>query len=159
MRLEGYQFYLTYKELIEDFCLKSEKLIEIFEKILDDEKLHRLLQYTLAIGNFFNGQGERGGAHGFKLDAFDKIVDIKTSDGKRSCLSYLIELIENNIKETFISSNEDLSLFEAGRKISAAILQASFHDIKKGQQIIHSLLNLNISNGESKSRIKKKTKT
>ena len=149
LRLEGYQFYLTYKELIEDFSLKSEKLIEIFEKILEDEKLHRLLQYTLAIGNFFNGQGERGGAIGFKLDVFDKIVDIKTCDGKRSCLSYLIELIENNTREAFISSSEDLSLYDMGRRLSVAILQSSLQDIKKGQQIIQSLFKLSDLNDES----------
>ena len=35
--------------------------------------LKRLLQYTLAIGNYMNGSSNKGAAWGFKLSSLDKL--------------------------------------------------------------------------------------
>ena len=136
VRLEALQFYLTYKELVEDFSLKTDKLTDLFENILENEKLYLLLKYTLALGNYFNGSGTRGGAFGFKLDAFDKIVDMKSIDGKKTFLSYIIELIEKNTESSFIDSNEDLKIYEIGRKLPISQLECDLTDIKKGMNLL-----------------------
>lgn len=142
IRLEAMQFYLTYKELIEDFSLKIEKLTDLFENILGDEDLRLLLKYILALGNYFNGVGVRGGAYGFKLDVFDKIVDMKSCDGKKSFLHYLIELIEKNIGKSFVdcNSNEDLKQYEIGRKLPISQLVADLSDIKKGYNLVQEAM-------------------
>lgn len=138
IRLEAMQFYLTYKELVEDFSLKTEKLTDLFENILDNPKLHLLLKYVLALGNYLNGAGNRGGAFGFKLDVFDKIVDMKSVDGKKSFLSYLIELIEKNTGTSYIdpNNNEDLKIYEIGRKLPISQLLIDLSDIKKGYNLV-----------------------
>lgn len=140
-RLEALQFFLTYKELVEDFTLKSEKLTDLFENILENDKFQLLLKYTLALGNYFNGVGQRGGAFGFKLDAFDKLVDMKSVDGKKTFLAYLIELIEKNTGEAFIDCNEDLKIYDVGRKLPISQLIIDLGDIKKGLMLVNEAIN------------------
>jgi diaphanous 1 len=41
-----------------------------------------------------NAQSTRGGAYGFKLEVLDKLVDIKSNDGKKNLLMYIVELLE-----------------------------------------------------------------
>ena len=38
-----------------------------------------------------NAQSTRGGAYGFKLEALEKLVDIKSLDGKKNLLIFIIE--------------------------------------------------------------------
>lgn len=44
------------------------------------ENLKTLLTYTLAFGNYLNGQSNNGGAFGFKLDIMSQLDDIKSND-------------------------------------------------------------------------------
>jgi hypothetical protein len=50
------------------------------------------------MGNFLNAHNPKmGGASGFTLDSFDKIVDIRTRDNKSTLLMYMIARVEEDI--------------------------------------------------------------
>ncbi len=53
-------------------------------------KLPRLLEIILAVGNYLNGTGPRGGAYGFKLEVLTKLADTKTADNKSTLLHYIV---------------------------------------------------------------------
>ncbi|KAL1499487.1 hypothetical protein AB1Y20_011690 [Prymnesium parvum] len=53
--------------------------------------LREVIEYTLALGNFMNGQTNKGGAWGFKLEALTKLANTKTVDNKRTLLHYMAE--------------------------------------------------------------------
>jgi hypothetical protein len=46
-----------------------------------------------------NGNSNRGGAYGFKLDSLEKLTDLKMNQAKKTALQYIVELIETEIKE------------------------------------------------------------
>ena len=50
----------------------------------------------LAVGNYLNGKGFRGGASGFKLSMITEIADIKSQDKKRSVLIFILEKLETD---------------------------------------------------------------
>ncbi len=43
-------------------------LTKAYESILENKRLHYFLEVSLAIVNYLNGNGPRGGAWGFRLD-------------------------------------------------------------------------------------------
>jgi diaphanous 1 len=49
-----------------------------------------------------NGNSNRGGAYGFKLDSLEKLTDLKMNQAKKTALQYIVELIETEIKEVLI---------------------------------------------------------
>lgn len=132
VRLQALQFYFTHKELFDDLQLKIKKLIELFENISKEQRIIVLMKYTLAIGNYMNGESARGGAFGFKLDAFDKIADIKNINGKKNLLAYVIEVIELNSGSKYIQVDEEFPLYEFGRKQPISQLFSDLDFIKKG---------------------------
>lgn len=132
VRLQAMQFFFTHKELFDDLQLKISKLIELFENISKEKRIIMLMKYTLAIGNYMNGESARGGAFGFKLDVFDKMGDIKNVSGKKTLLAFVIDIIEKNMGMVFIDMNEEFPLYEFGRKQSISQLFADLDFIKKG---------------------------
>ena len=80
------------------------------------------------------------------MEAFDKIVDVKTIDGKKSCLTYIIELIEKNTRENFIKIDEDLSIYDIGRRVPLSQLNTDLNDIKKGYIIVQNAIKTKSNN-------------
>jgi len=55
-------------------------------------KLKTVLQVTLAFGNRMNSN-RRGGAWGFKLNVFDRLLDTKSTDRKRNLMNFVAQAI------------------------------------------------------------------
>ena len=53
-----------------------------------------LPRYVLAIGNHMNGESNRGGAWGFKLETLDKLDAVKSTDNKQHLVHFLVKEIE-----------------------------------------------------------------
>lgn len=64
-------------------------VLETAKQIKSSKALVRLLQQTLAIGNYLNGTSRNGGAYGFKLNVLTDLASCKTTDGKSTLLHYL----------------------------------------------------------------------
>ena len=71
--------------------------MKLFKKLMTDQKLLVLYKWTLGVGNYLNGQSNKGGAYGFKIDAIEKMSDIKTQDNKSNLLIYVMEKVEDEI--------------------------------------------------------------
>jgi hypothetical protein len=56
------------EELYFDLQKKIEDLTTAFDSLRANYRLHHVLEVSLAVGNYLNGQGLKGGAWGFKLD-------------------------------------------------------------------------------------------
>ncbi len=49
-----------------------------------------MLEVALAIGNYLNGTGIKGGAWGFRLDSLEYMQEINSNDGKMNVGYYVI---------------------------------------------------------------------
>ena len=75
-----------------------------------------MIEIVLAMGNYLNGTGAKGGAHGFKLEFLTKLADTKTADNKSTLLHYLVSYIEKRNKD-LLGFPQDLSNVEIGAKV------------------------------------------
>ena len=64
-------------------------------EVINSEKLARVLEAILALGNFLNSGTARGGAHGFKLEALNMLSTVKDAKGN-TLLDYLVYMIERD---------------------------------------------------------------
>jgi diaphanous 1 len=88
------------------------------------------------VGNYLNGQSNRGGAYGFKLDNIEKLLDVKTQDNKRNLLMYVLTQVGDlhiSIAETEIEQYDILS------KLPISQLTIDLNEIKRGTIKIHYL--------------------
>ena len=66
-------------------------LIKACRSLKDNVDFKHLLEYVLTVGNYLNGGTNRGRAHGFRLSALVKLVDIRSADKKQTLLQFLAE--------------------------------------------------------------------
>ena len=66
-------------------------LIKACRSLKDNADFKHFLEYVLTVGNYLNGGTNRGRAHGFRLSALVKLVDIRSVDKKQTLLQFLAE--------------------------------------------------------------------
>ena len=57
------------------------------QSLMQSTNLKRLFEVILAYGNLMNS-GRRGGAYGFKLSVFDRLLDMKSLDKTRNLMHF-----------------------------------------------------------------------
>lgn len=108
LRLKSILFKNSYKIDIDDLNSKIFKFFSAFDFIKKSEKLHKWFELILAFGNYLNGQSNRGGAYGYKLDSLIKISDLKSTDNKKTLLTYLVEYVYDNKMEDTLTITRQL---------------------------------------------------
>eukprot|EP00602_Paraphysomonas_sp_CaronLab_P003309 CAMPEP_0185020924 /NCGR_PEP_ID=MMETSP1103-20130426/3574_1 /TAXON_ID=36769 /ORGANISM="Paraphysomonas bandaiensis, Strain Caron Lab Isolate" /LENGTH=1483 /DNA_ID=CAMNT_0027552127 /DNA_START=20 /DNA_END=4471 /DNA_ORIENTATION=+ len=73
----------------EDLEILSNAITE-FKRPECEESLKHVLSLILAVGNYMNGGTSRGQAHGMKLDALMKLVNIKKTGSKKESLMHFV---------------------------------------------------------------------
>ena len=92
-----------------------------------------LLENILAYGNYMNGESNRGGAFGFKLDSLNKIGDIKMVDQPNKNLTmYIIEKLEKQHKKSLIDPYDDFVEIDLASKYPLSQLKVDVNELNAG---------------------------
>uniref|UniRef100_A0A1A8FIP6 Formin 2b n=1 Tax=Nothobranchius korthausae TaxID=1143690 RepID=A0A1A8FIP6_9TELE len=84
-------FQSSFSECMSLITRKLEILQRVCKTLQESESVKKILGLVLAFGNFMNGGNRtRGQADGFTLDILPKLKDVKSSDGVKSLLSYIV---------------------------------------------------------------------
>jgi len=70
---------------------------------------------VLALGNYLNGQSNRGGCYGVRLNSLPKMVEVKAANGKMNLMHYLMDLLEKKHKELLTLIEELTPVHDAAR--------------------------------------------
>ena len=71
-----------YREKMSGLEPDVEAVTAALKSVKGSESFSQLLKIVLAVGNYMNGGSFRGGAAGFKLDALNKLVDVRSTTQK-----------------------------------------------------------------------------
>eukprot|EP01096_Ripella_sp_DP13-Kostka_P014378 TRINITY_DN647_c0_g1_i1.p1 TRINITY_DN647_c0_g1~~TRINITY_DN647_c0_g1_i1.p1 ORF type:complete len:1074 (+),score=617.15 TRINITY_DN647_c0_g1_i1:530-3751(+) len=104
----------------------------------------RILELILAIGNYMNGNTNRGGAFGFKMETLTKLADIKSADGKMTVLHYLAHLCETKYQDLEALPQDFPSIADALRE-SVPQCQTDLNKLKGELNVVKGA----IENGSS----------
>lgn len=58
-----------------------------------------IIQLILMIGNYMNSGSFIGQVHGFRISSINKLVDTKSSDGKKTLLHYLAAMVNEQFQD------------------------------------------------------------
>jgi len=78
---------------------KIQAVLEASKEVQRSKRLKRMLELILAFGNYMN-RGQRGNAHGFKLNSLTRIADTKSSCNKNmTLLHFMADTCEQKFRE------------------------------------------------------------
>ena len=123
VRVDLFLFKLRFDSVVDEIdsqLVVCEKLVQLLRS---DEKLHKILQIVLKLGNYLNGGTSKGGAYGFKLDTLNKLKNTKSGDGQYTLLHYLITLVaHSNEYKSLRAAIDELLPLQAAVRVESSVL-------------------------------------
>ena len=92
-------------------------------QVARSEKLARLLEHVLALGNRLNGGTPRGGARGFALEALPKLGAVRGAKGE-SLLHFLADHLRARGEDALVDAADDVPDLAAAASAGAATWRA-----------------------------------
>lgn len=119
-KVQGLLYYTRYRETHELIETASQTIRRGADQLLHAPLFTHLLRIILAMGNFLNATGMRGGAFGFKIASVNKLVDTKASDG-----TTLLHFVQRCVSKCFPDTEAFLEELDAPAEASRGMLPAS----------------------------------
>jgi ankyrin repeat protein len=117
---------------------RARKVITACNEVISSDKLARVLQKMLAVGNIMNQGTFRGNATGFTVDSLLRMINMKGADKKTSVLDYVVKSLYDRGEERVLVVADDLQVVEecvrmSGKEITRALsdLLATFDTLKQ----------------------------
>jgi hypothetical protein len=111
------------------------------KEVRHSKKLHKLLEFVLALGNYMNGSTTRGEAWGFKLESLLKMLDIKSAmDPKISLMHFVAEEFEKVCGSEMADLVGDFKALEGSTRESLPIIQGDLGKLRGGINQVKNLL-------------------
>jgi hypothetical protein len=98
-RLRSIQYKLTFDEQVQYLQPDIQAVLFASKQVRSSNKFKKILEIILAIGNYLNGGGFRGGAFGFTMDTLNKLKDTKSVDNKKTLIHYIIMYLQKDLPE------------------------------------------------------------
>ncbi|KAM9949412.1 hypothetical protein ACTFIT_010621 [Dictyostelium discoideum] len=147
-RLQAMKFKYAYESKKSDLKVDIDNFKQGTQEIKGSEKIPKLLEVILILGNFINGGTARGNAYGFKLNTITKLADTKSTDNKLSLVNYLTRVVIKDFPH-LNSFAQDLGHVEAAGRVSLSQVQAEVATLRKEfVQVQKSIETLNSGTGE-----------
>jgi diaphanous 1 len=110
-RLQAFLAEYNSQDLFDDLKRRIGEFDTSIRTLQSDNSMKTLFKYSLAFGNYLNGQGAKGGAFGFKFDSLLKSNDVKSNDGKKTLFMVIVEQAEKDLKrELFDAEGTNLPI-------------------------------------------------
>ena len=125
---------MVFKQKLEQTCeLLDDRLKTITaacEQVSRSERLAKLLEVVLKIGNYINGGTTRGGVVGYKLDALAKLATVKSLDNQKNLMNWLCQWCEKR-DASLLEVAGDFPDIEEAARCSLAQWQEDFRQLEK----------------------------
>ena len=111
-RLEAIIFDNTHENDCEIIEEEVDKFFKAFDFLKESKKFKQWLKIIMAFGNYMNGGTFRGGVYAFKLNALNKLSNIKSKDNSKTLLLYIITFIYEQLEDpSLMEIINDLYIF------------------------------------------------
>jgi hypothetical protein len=112
-------------------------ILKALTQLSESKHLPVLLEVVLMLGNFLNSGSFRGNACGVKLDAFTKLAEVKSRDGKSSLMHFFVKVIQERHPAALAFASELSAIPEAAR-ISFLAAKAEVAELRKELNTVDS---------------------
>ena len=130
-KLVALQFKIVFQAQQGELRRKLEQVRGACALVHHSEKIHKLLQTVLAVGNVLN-RGKHP-ARGIKLGSLVKLADTRSFDGKTTLLHYLVAIVQNSgDPENLLGLTAELRPVYGARRMTLGSLDDELAGLKKG---------------------------
>ncbi|XP_048434693.1 formin-like protein 3 isoform X2 [Pyrus x bretschneideri] len=138
-KLRVFSFKIQFHTQVSDLRKNLNTINSVADEIRSSEKLKRIMQTILSLGNALNHGTARGSAIGFRLDSLLKLTDTRARNSKMTLMHYLCKVLAEKLPE-LLDFPKDLVSLEASTKVQLKYLAEEMQAISKGlEKVVQEL--------------------
>ncbi|KAB2627926.1 formin-like protein 6 [Pyrus ussuriensis x Pyrus communis] len=138
-KLRVFSFKIQFHTQVFDLRRNLNTVNSVADEIRSSEKLKRIMQTILSLGNALNHGTARGSAIGFRLDSLLKLTDTRARNNKMTLMHYLCKVLAEKLPE-LLDFPKDLVSLEASTKVQLKYLAEEMQAISKGlEKVVQEL--------------------
>jgi len=111
------QYFRQAQELAENLGCVERSLAALSSS----RSLKKVLEVTLALGNYMNGGTRKGQAYGFKINSLNKMCNTKTANNKETMLHFLVKVMQAKFA-AYKNLGSDLEDLPAAVRVQSSML-------------------------------------
>ena len=113
-----------------DIQSKIEQLTTAFQSFKENYRLHHVLKVALAVGNYLNGNGNKGGAWGFRLDSIQNMQEVTSADNKMNAGFFVIKEVWKTYAYP-IFDKEEVEMYQYVSKMPTSQVKSEIGELRK----------------------------
>ncbi|KAM3224198.1 hypothetical protein ACQJBY_057549 [Aegilops geniculata] len=156
-KLRILSFKIKFLTQVADVKNNLNTINDVAEEVRNSDKLKRVMQTILSLGNALNQGTARGSAVGFRLDSLLKLIDIRARNNKMTLMHYLCKVLAGKLPEV-LDFVKDLAHLEPATKIQLKELAEEMQAITKGLEKVEQELATSEKDGPVSETFYKKLK-
>ncbi|EMS53148.1 Formin-like protein 7 [Triticum urartu] len=156
-KLRILSFKIKFLTQVADVKNNLNTINDVAEEVRNSDKLKRVMQTILSLGNALNQGTARGSAVGFRLDSLLKLIDIRARNNKMTLMHYLCKVLAGKLPEV-LDFVKDLAHLEPATKIQLKDLAEEMQAITKGLEKVEQELATSEKDGPVSETFYKKLK-
>eukprot|EP01111_Echinosteliopsis_oligospora_P017871 TRINITY_DN7913_c0_g1_i1.p1 TRINITY_DN7913_c0_g1~~TRINITY_DN7913_c0_g1_i1.p1 ORF type:complete len:1046 (-),score=339.10 TRINITY_DN7913_c0_g1_i1:117-3254(-) len=130
-KLESFIFMLQFNTQADELMPDILTIKNASISLKNSQKLAKILELVLAVGNYINGGTFRGGLTGFKLESLLAMSDMKSpADPKLSLAGFFARLLREKYPD-LLNFYSDISAVDQAKRISLQTITAEVASLKK----------------------------
>ncbi|KAG5833857.1 hypothetical protein ANANG_G00280360 [Anguilla anguilla] len=126
-------FVGNFAESVQMLTPQLHAVIAASVSIKSSQKLKKLLEIILALGNYMNSS-KRGAVYGFKLQSLDLLLDTKSTDRKMTLLHYIANVVKDKYQQVCLFYNE-LHYVEKAAAVSLDNVLLDVRELQRGMEL------------------------
>ena len=117
----------TFNENAKALIRNFEILSEVCNQVMKSNKVAKILETVLQIGNIMNEGTRSGGVAGFKFDSLLKLTQTKSADGKMTVLDYIIDIFISKKERDVLDFGSE---FPQSKRASRLLITEMVRDVR-----------------------------
>ncbi|KAJ8255781.1 hypothetical protein COCON_G00196450 [Conger conger] len=126
-------FVGNFTESVQMLTPQLHAVIAASVSIKSSQKLKKLLEIILALGNYMNSS-KRGAVYGFKLQSLDLLLDTKSTDRKMTLLHYIANVVKDKYQQVCLFYNE-IHYVEKAAAVSLENVLLDVRELQRGMEL------------------------
>lgn len=123
-----------YDERVQEMVSASRAIVDASKALRDADGFHQVLHCLLALGNVMNQNTFRGGAHGFRIQSLNRVVETKASKSGPNLLEYAVRQLLTTTPVERLAVGVELRTVGPAAKVSLPQLLKDMSELEEDVQ-------------------------
>lgn len=126
-------FMSNFPDLLQSIQPQIQAVVSAANSVVDSSRLRQVLEVVLAFGNYMNS-GRRGAAYGFRLQALDQLLEVRSADRSQSLMHHVVRAVAQQRPDA-VTFSAELRFIDKASQVALENVLTDVQELEKGVKL------------------------